>query len=220
MELTGKQVIQLPRAQVWEALNDPQELKQCIPGCDQFTASGQNKYDIVMTAAVGPIKAKFKGKLTLSDINPPESYTLTFDGSGGAAGFGKGNASVSLGDLPGQTELAYAVQAKVGGRLAQVGSRLIDGVAKKMADEFFERFRKLVEPESTGQDEQAGVEAAGAQTSDAEAADRSANTEKTAAPAGQASGQGPAGKPSSMQQRWLWYAIAALIIVLVLGYAS
>ena len=120
MELTGKQVIQLPRAQVWEALNDPQVLKQCIPGCDQFTASGENEYDIVMTAAVGPIKAKFKGKLTLSDINPPESYTLTFDGSGGAAGFGKGNASVSLGDLPGQTELAYAVQAKVGGRLPRL----------------------------------------------------------------------------------------------------
>ena len=95
MELTGKQVIQLPRAQVWEALNDPQVLKQCIPGCDQFTASGENEYDIVMTAAVGPIKAKFKGKLTLSDINPPESYTLTFDGSGGAAGFGKGNVSGS-----------------------------------------------------------------------------------------------------------------------------
>lgn len=193
MELIGKQVIELPRALVWEALNDPEVLKQCIPGCDQFVASGENEYDIVMTAAVGPIKAKFKGKLVLSDINPPESYSLAFDGSGGAAGFGKGKASVVLGDLPGQTELEYSVQAKVGGRLAQVGSRLIDGVAKKMADEFFERFKKLVEPDGAGKGEESGVEA---------------------------QDPVPGGKQPSMQQRWLWYAIAALIIVLVLGYST
>jgi|TARA_R110000850_G_scaffold277143_1_gene423597 carbon monoxide dehydrogenase subunit G len=210
VELIGKQVIQLPRAQVWEALNDPEVLKQCIPGCDQFVASGENEYDIVMTAAVGPIKAKFKGKLTLGDINPPESYTLTFDGSGGAAGFGKGNASVVLGDLPGQTELEYSVQAKVGGRLAQVGSRLIDGVAKKMADEFFERFKQRVEPEGAGEGEASG----------AGASNNAAQPTEDAASKGQAAGRDSGGKQPSMQQRWIWYAIAALIIVLVLGYST
>ena len=217
MELIGKQVIQLPRAQVWEALNDPEVLKQCIPGCDQFVASGENQYDIVMTAAVGPIKAKFKGKLTLGDINPPESYTLAFDGSGGAAGFGKGNASVVLGDLPGQTELEYSVQAKVGGKLAQVGSRLIDGVAKKMADEFFERFKKQVEPQDAAQETPGNADADVEQRDTSEGAKNGAPNATSKAAAGN---QGQGNKPPSMQQRWLWYAIAALIIVLVLGYSS
>lgn len=197
MKLIGKQVIQLPREQVWEALNNPQILQQCIPGCEQFSASGEHAYDIVMTAAVGPVKAKFKGKLTLSDILPPESYTLAFDGSGGAAGFGKGNATVKLSDLPGQTELEYAVQAKVGGRLAQVGSRLIDGVAKKMADEFFTRFKKQIEPEATEPEQPA--EASGQDSS--------------------ASSRPKASSPFTNQRLLLW-VVAALIVVLVVGYGT
>lgn len=146
MELTGKQILSVPQDRVWAALNDPAILRRCIPGCDSFEPSGENQYDIVMAVAVGPIKARFKGKLQLTDIQAPDSYTLNFDGSGGSAGFGRGTAKVSLAPGSAGTELAYAVQAKVGGNLAQVGARLIDGVAKKMADEFFTRFKTQLEP--------------------------------------------------------------------------
>lgn len=146
MELTGEQIISLPAEQVWTALNDPTVLQQCVPGCDTFELTGENQYKIVMTATVGPIRAKFTGKLQLSDIQPPRSYKLSFDGSGGAAGSGKGTAAVVLSPAPEGTTLQYTVSATVGGRLAQVGARLIDGVAKKMADQFFVRFKTIVEP--------------------------------------------------------------------------
>jgi len=145
MELTGTQLINQPRDRVWQGLNDPEILRQCIPGCDSFLPAEANAYDVVMAITVGPIKARFKGRLQLTDLLPPESYALSFDGSGGAAGFGKGDATVRLADRSGDTELNYAVKAKVGGRLAQVGSRLIDGVAKKTADEFFLRFKRLLD---------------------------------------------------------------------------
>jgi len=144
MELKGEQIIALPREQVWAALNDPAVLKQCVPGCDTFEPEGDNAYKVVMTASVGPVKARFNGALTLSDIEPPVSYKLAFTGSGGAAGFGKGSAQVALAEVDAGTSLTYSVQAQVGGKLAQVGARLIDGVAKKMADEFFTRFSKVV----------------------------------------------------------------------------
>lgn len=144
MELKGEQILALPREQVWDALNDPAVLKQCVPGCDTFEPEGDNAYKVVMTASVGPVKARFNGALTLSDIEPPVSYKLAFTGSGGAAGFGKGSAQVALAEVEAGTSLTYSVQAQVGGKLAQVGARLIDGVAKKMADEFFTRFSKVV----------------------------------------------------------------------------
>ena len=137
MELKGEQILALPREQVWAALNDPAVLKQCVPGCDTFEPEGDNAYKVVMTASVGPVKARFNGALTLSDIEPPVSYKLAFTGSGGAAGFGKGSAQVALAEVEAGTSLTYSVQA-------QVGARLIDGVAKKMADEFFTRFSKVV----------------------------------------------------------------------------
>ncbi|MEI2415367.1 carbon monoxide dehydrogenase subunit G [Orrella sp. JC864] len=146
MQLKDQQIINLPVQQVWAALNDPAILQQCVPGCDTFEPVGENQYKVVMTASVGPIQAKFTGKLQLSDIVPPESYTLSFEGSGGAAGSGKGNATVQLAEVPEGTLLSYAVSATVGGRLAQVGARLIDGVAKKMADQFFSRLKALLEP--------------------------------------------------------------------------
>ena len=146
MELIGKQTIALSRERVWLALNDPEVLQQCIPGCSTFKLAGENLYQSEMVASVGPVKAKFNGKLQLTDILPPESYALNFDGSGGAAGFGKGSAAVRLTEEGGHTALQYSVNAKVGGRLAQVGARLIDGVAKKMADEFFSRFKSIVDP--------------------------------------------------------------------------
>src|SRR5258707_10620668 len=147
MEMSGEQHIPRPQQRVWEALNDPEILKACIPGCESIERVSENEYKVAMTAAVGPVKAKFAGKLLLSDINPPNSYSLAFEGSGGAAGFGKGSAQVSLKTEGAGTRLTYSAKASVGGKLAQVGSRLIDGVARKMADDFFTAFNeKLAGP--------------------------------------------------------------------------
>jgi uncharacterized protein len=146
MEMSGEQHIPLTQQRVWEALNDPEILKACIPGCESIDRVSENEYKVAMTAAVGPVKAKFSGKLLLSDINPPNSYSLAFEGSGGSAGFGKGSAQVNLAPESGGTLLTYRATASVGGKLAQIGSRLIDGVAKKMADDFFIRFNKTVAP--------------------------------------------------------------------------
>jgi uncharacterized protein len=128
-------------------LNDPEVLKACIAGCETIERVSDTEYRVVMVAAVGPVKAKFNGKLVLSDLNPPNSYALSFEGSGGAAGFGKGGAQVSLKTEGAGTRLTYTAKASVGGKLAQVGSRLIDGVARKMADDFFTAFNeKLAGP--------------------------------------------------------------------------
>ncbi len=147
MEMTGEQLIPVAQAEVWRALNDPEVLKACIAGCESIERVTDAEYKVALTAAVGPVKAKFTGKLLLSDLNPPNSYSLAFEGSGGAAGFGKGGAKVSLATEGGATRLSYTATASVGGKLAQVGSRLIDGVAKKMADDFFTAFNaKLAGP--------------------------------------------------------------------------
>jgi hypothetical protein len=151
MEIIGEQLIPLPQQRVWEALNDPEILKACIPGCENIEKISENEYKIVMTAAVGPVKAKFNGKLHLADLNPPDSYSLSFEGSGGAAGFGKGSANVTLSPENNGTKLSYSAKANVGGKLAQIGSRLIDGVAHKMADDFFKRFNATVAPAASAQ---------------------------------------------------------------------
>ena len=142
MEMTGEQLIPVPQAEVWRGLNDPEVLKACIAGCESIEKVSDNEYKVVIVAAVGPVKAKFSGKLLLSDLNPPNSYSLSFEGSGGAAGFGKGGAQVSLKSEGAGTRLSYSAKASVGGKLAQVGSRLIDGVARKMADDFFVAFNE------------------------------------------------------------------------------
>lgn len=140
MEMTGEQLIPLRQQQVWAALNDPGILKACIPGCESIEKVSDTEYKVVMTAAIGPVKAKFNGKLLLADLNPPHSYSIAFEGTGGAAGFGKGAAQVSLLPEGSGTRLTYKASASVGGKLAQIGSRLIDGVARKMADDFFAKF--------------------------------------------------------------------------------
>jgi carbon monoxide dehydrogenase subunit G len=141
MEMKGEQLIAASRQQVWDALNDPEALKACIPGCESIEAAGANAYQVLMVAKVGPVSAKFKGKLTLSDVQPPESYSIAFEGQGGAAGFAKGGAKVKLfSENKEQTKLAYDVNANVGGKLAQIGSRLVDAAARKVADDFFARF--------------------------------------------------------------------------------
>lgn len=146
MEMTGEQRIPVPQQRVWEALNDPEILRACIAGCESITRISDVEYKVVMTAAVGPVKAKFNGKLILGDLNPPDSYSLAFEGSGGAAGFGKGSAQVALTPDGKGTLLTYRAAATVGGKLAQIGSRLIDGVARKMADDFFVKFNATVAP--------------------------------------------------------------------------
>ena len=140
MEMTGEQLIPLPQAETWKALNDPAVLKDCVPGCESIERTGDNEYEVVLTAKVGPVSAKFKGKMTVTDADPPREYTLVFEGQGGVAGFAKGEAKVTLTPEGKGTRLSYIAKAAVGGKLAQVGARLIDGVAKQLAGKFFEAF--------------------------------------------------------------------------------
>lgn len=146
MDMTGEQIIPVPQQQVWEALNDPAILKDCISGCNLMEKVSDTEFKVGMTAAIGPVKAKFTGKLMLLNINPPNSYALAFEGSGGIAGFGKGTADVALSPDGSGTRLTYSAKASVGGKLAQIGSRLIDGVARKMADDFFVKFNARIAP--------------------------------------------------------------------------
>lgn len=148
MELKGEQRIEAPREKVWAALNDPDVLKTCIPGCEELTRSGENGFDAVVVAKVGPVKAKFKGNVELSNINPPESYTISGEGKGGAAGMAKGSADVVLEADGDATILKYAVKADVGGKLAQMGSRLIQSTANKYARDFFAKFGDVVTGDS------------------------------------------------------------------------
>ena len=141
MELTSQQTLPVAQAQAWEALNDITLLQQAIPGCEAITPTGDNQYELQVLAAIGPVKAKFKGKLQLENLQPPTSYTLRFEGQGGAAGHGKGTAEVKLESTgPRSTVLHYTAHATVGGKIAQLGSRLVDMAAQKMATEFFENF--------------------------------------------------------------------------------
>jgi len=145
MELEGTRVIAADRATVWAHLNSADTLKECIPGSEELTGSPEDGFDAVVKQKVGPVKATFKGGVTLEDVNAPNSYRIVGEGKGGVAGFAKGAANVTLADADGGTELTYHVDAKVGGKLAQLGSRIIGGFAKKMADQFFENFQGVVE---------------------------------------------------------------------------
>jgi carbon monoxide dehydrogenase subunit G len=143
--MTGEQLIPASQQDTWKALNDPEVLKACVPGCESITRVNDNEYQVQMTARVGPVSAKFRGRLSLFDMKPPHSYSLAFEGQGGAAGFAKGAAQVKLSPKENQTVLAYDVKANVGGKLAQIGSRLVDAAAKKVADEFFGNFTKRMQ---------------------------------------------------------------------------
>jgi carbon monoxide dehydrogenase subunit G len=144
MDMTGEYVIPAARQKVWEALNDTEILKQCIPGCETITKHSDTEMSATVRAKVGPVSARFGGKVTLSELDPPNGYKIMGEGTGGPAGFAKGGATVHLTDDPGGTKLSYSVEANVGGKLAQIGSRLIDATARKMADEFFSKFAAVV----------------------------------------------------------------------------
>jgi len=144
MEMKGEQLIPLPQEATWNALNNPDILKECIPGCESIEQIAQDEYDMVMSAKVGPVSAKFKGRMKVQDPDPPNRYTLVFEGQGGVAGFAKGQATVMLSPQDEGTRLEYTAKATIGGKLAQVGARLIDGVARKLAGQFFDQFNKRV----------------------------------------------------------------------------
>jgi carbon monoxide dehydrogenase subunit G len=183
MELTESYKLPVPQQRAWEALNDTEILRASIPGCESIEPDGENAYVVSMSASVGPVKARFKGRMLLTDIDAPHTYTIVFEGQGGAAGFGKGNAHVTLEpDGDEATTLAYTANAQVGGKLAQIGSRLVDGAARKIAGEFFKRF---------------SAQLTGATGADAGAGDTSANAdEQTDATAQNADGTETKGKKS------------------------
>ena len=160
MDMTGEYRIAAPREKVWEALNDPEILKQSIPGCEELEKTSDTEMTAKVSTKVGPVSAKFTGKVTLSDINPPQSYKISGEGQGGVAGFAKGGAEVELEEDGDETILRYTATAQVGGKLAQIGSRLIDSTAKKMANEFFSKFAEEVGGVTDAATEPAAPEAA------------------------------------------------------------
>lgn len=154
MKLNGEQVVPAGQLRAWEALNDPEVLKQCIPGCDGIVLDGENAYKVGMSARIGPISAKFNGKLRVFDIVAPVSYSLEFEGQGGVAGFGKGIAAVRLDSIEeNETKMIYTVEAVIGGKLAQVGARLIDSATKKLSDEFFGNLTALLKKSAEPHDD-------------------------------------------------------------------
>jgi len=197
VELNGQQTIKASRDAVYEALNNVDVLKQCVPGCQSLEKTSDTEMSAVVALKIGPVKAKFNGAVTLTNLNAPESYTIVGEGSGGAAGFAKGSADVTLSEQGDETLLDYQVKADVGGKLAQLGNRLIDSTAKKLSNEFFVKFGEIVEagPEAWTEDE----------------AEEAKDTAKDAKPA-------PAATEGGVP-RWVWIAaaVAALIAVYTLS---
>lgn len=192
MEMTGSIRVPADRVRVWAALNDPDILRQCIPGCERVDRTGDQEFDAAVRAKVGPVSARFTGKVTLSDLNPPESYTIAGQGSGGAAGFAKGSAQVRLSaDGAAGTVVDYVVTAQVGGKLMQIGSRLIDATARKYADDFFTKFNEVV----------------GGAAGSTEAPGEPAPTPPGAAP----EAAKPPGPPLGI---WVWAVAAAAVTIL------
>lgn len=201
MDMTGEYRIAAPRQKVWEALNNPEILRASIPGCESLEKLSDTEMAGKVSAKVGPVSAKFAGKVTLSELDPPNGYRIGGEGSGGAAGFAKGGATVKLtDDGQGGTILTYKVDAQIGGKLAQIGSRLIDGVARKMADDFFSRFS----------------EAVSAPSSAAPAAETTPATAVPAQPAASTQPSNPA--PTGMRlPPWVWVAGLVVIVAIVLA---
>ncbi|MDQ0621374.1 CoxG family protein [Paraburkholderia graminis] len=194
MELTETHTLPVSQQRTWDALNDTEVLRACIPGCESIDPDGENAYLVALSAAVGPVKARFKGRMQLTDIDAPTSYNIVFEGQGGAAGFAKGNARVVLeADGDAATKLSYTASAQVGGKLAQIGSRLVDGAARKIAGEFFKRFSAQV-----GGDNASAAEADDAgNVPDAAAADAAGhNTVSTDAEEGESGGDATKRKKS------------------------
>ncbi len=144
MTMTGEVQLPAKRDVVWQKLNDPDVLKACIPGCEELSKDSETEFRAIATTKIGPVKARFKGRVQLTDLDPPNGYRISGEGDGGVAGFAKGGATVNLVDKDGGTLLTYNVEAQIGGKLAQLGQRLVNGAAKKVADDFFRNFAAQV----------------------------------------------------------------------------
>jgi carbon monoxide dehydrogenase subunit G len=204
MDMTGEYRIPAPRQRVWEMLNDPEVLAKAIPGCESLQKISDTELQAKVKAKVGPVSATFAGKVTLSDLDPPAAYTISGEGSGGVAGFAKGGARVQLlEDGPGATILKYEAKAEVGGKLAQIGSRLIQGTAKKMADDFFGKFAELA--------------AAAAPAAPAEAAPAAPAAEAAPPPRPAAPPPAPAPAPAGIAGiPWIWIVAAGVVLIVFL----
>ncbi|MEX3808977.1 CoxG family protein [Paraburkholderia sp. BR13439] len=194
MELSETHTLPVAQQQTWDALNDTEILRACIPGCESIDPDGENAYLVTLSAAVGPVKARFKGRMQLTNIDAPNAYTIVFEGQGGAAGFAKGNTQVTLeADGDAATKLSYTANAQVGGKLAQIGSRLVDGAARKIAGEFFKRLSAQLSGDNSA-DEAADGDAS--VDTEAEAASASEQTESNEAADGESGGEAKKGKKS------------------------
>jgi carbon monoxide dehydrogenase subunit G len=224
MELSNTRIVPIPRAAVWAALNDPAVLKDCLPGCELIEPAGEHAWRVVMAARVGPVSARFSGRMTMTDIEEPEAYTLQFDGQGGAAGFARGEARVTLKPQDGEhTAMSYVAKAQVGGKLAQIGSRLVDGAAAKLADDFFARCVTRASDKAPTTASMGSPDGAGALegTAAANAPVASSSTEGSAA--GMAPRSVPHDDSTSLAPAggapWIRYAaIIAIVVVLILLY--
>lgn len=196
MELKGQQLIPASQQRTWDSLNDTEVLKACIPGCETLEKTAEGGFVATLALRIGPVSAKFKGSLTLSDVQPPNRYTMHFDGQGGMAGFGKGSAQVTLSPAAGGTMLDYEAKAQVGGKLAQVGSRLVDAAAGKITNDFFSAFCTRV-----------GADAAAAGEAIAQGPDSTAVVADVEPPAATAGPRLPNG---------VWWALGAAVLVAAL----
>lgn len=199
MELNGEQLIPASQQRTWDALNDPEVLKACIPGCETLERTDDGGFTATLALRIGPVSAKFKGRLALSDVQAPERYTIHFDGQGGMAGFGKGSAQVQLAPVDGGTQLQFAAKAQVGGKLAQVGSRLVDAAAGKITNDFFNAFNARV---------QADAEAAGEVVSVGSAVPSAPDASETS--------DQPHPPSNPAQPAWIWWAVAAVAAAIAL----
>ena len=238
MDMNESQVLPVAQQTAWQALNDPDVLRRCIPGCESIERTAENEYALVMVAAIGPVKAKFQGKLQIEDPEPPRAYRLAFNGQGGAAGFGRGTAQVTLTPAAHDgTELAagsftrldYVVHAQIGGKIAQIGSRLVDGAARKLATEFFSAFDALLRERYAGELAQADeVPADQGEISDpirraqgpgGTGAAGAASTDPTRQPLSRDTAVGvvESAATSRSKRPWVWAAIV-IVAALIIGY--
>jgi len=214
MDMTGEYHVAAPRQKVWDALNDPEILKQAIPGCETITKHSDTEMSATVRAKVGPVSARFGGKVTISDRDPPNGYKITGEGTGGPAGFAKGGATVKLEDDNGGTKLSYVVEANVGGKLAQIGSRLIDATARQMAENFFAKFAEVVAASAPAAAAPAAEAAPAAAPQQAAAPTPAAPPQPASAPAPSTVPQAPPASKGLSPAVWVTALAAAVLLLL------
>ena len=222
MELNGDVLVAAPRARVWAALNDPEVLRRCIPGCEAMVATGEHEMAATVAVKLGPVRARFNGRVRMEDVRPGEGCTLQFEGQGGAAGMARGASSVALHDEPGGTRVSYQTQASVAGKLGQVGGRMIDAAARQMADQFFVAFQaelapmpaEAAETAPAGRPEGTAAVAPAAPAVPAAPGTAPSATPSAAPPPAAAAARShpaaPAPPPSGEASRVLWFVLGAL----------